>query len=672
MMGLERIYLHYVVRVLRVLLPLLVIGLAGVFVWNYNSRSQQPLEPEAPETRLEENVVNMTEGLVHYKSGKSCYEINAAYDLGYEGGINQLEDVEVVLGVCEGSQERRIRAARCGVENFDDLVIGCEGRVEVDLDPRTRIRTEALGYDSTTGAVTSRAEVEVHREGEFGIRAARLSFRLRERVLHLDGGVDLRQDDGTAIRAEEVTYDEIHGRVSAGGNVRLRTANMELEGARGEVWLEPQTRAPTRIEVRGEVRARSLTPSEPGSLRAGELDADVEDGAVRMVQAREDVVVDSGMRSVWGDSVTAALDPEGSLTTLEASGAARMRLETGESISSTWIRQTGRETIRTGEESVLEIGDVVVRGDEFSIDRGSMVRFTTPRLATISSMSSSMSGLFRGNSTEALFDPDAGILVKLEQTGDARLDLGDRSGSADRIEIDETWVRLSGHARAEGADFSLEGDVLRMMREDDALEADGDVFLMVRDESGPLFLEADHLEGSRTDTLHFEGGALLRRAGGQVSATRIDAEPDRGAFSAYENVVSTTDDMIVHSDVLHFDDAGGRVEYSGQVRARSPQMTLDSTFLTLTLVEGTIDRVDAVGEVRVVSPEGLQGLGSSATWLRSKDTLTLRGPGAEAVDAANGRCRGDEIVIDLVTEDVNIQSGEGGRSVCSQAPDTIR
>lgn len=665
-MGLERIYLHHVVRVLRVLLPVLVVALAGVFVWNYASRSQQTPDTEMPEARLEEHVVNATEGFSFFQAGHDCYDIDAALNLGFEGGINQLEGgVDVLL--C-GSPERRIRAARCGVENFDELVIGCEGSVEVELDPRTRILTEALGYESETGAITSRAEVEVLRDGEFAIHAARLSLRLRDRVLRLAGGVDVLRDDGTRIRADEVTYDEIRGQVSAVGAVRLKTSNMELEGSRGQVWLAGETRSPVHIEVRGDVRARSLVPSEPGSLTASELDADVEDGAVRIVRARQDVVVDSGTQSVWGDAVTAALDPEGGLTSLEAIGDAHMRLDTGESIRSTWIRRVASDAIRTGEESVLEAGDAVIRGSDFSIDRGPVVRFTTSKPATITSTS----GVFQGNSTEALFDPDAGTLIRLEQTGDARLDLGERSGSADRVEIDETWVVLSGDARAEGADFSLEGDVLKMKREEDVLEADGDVFLLVQDESGSVFLEADHLEGSRTDTLHFEGSALLRRAGGQVSADRIDAEPDRGAFSAYGNVVSTTDDMIVHSEVLHFDDTGDRVEYSGQVRARSPQMTLDSGFLELTLIDGTIDRVDATSEVRVVSPEGLEGFGSSATWLRSPDTLTLKGPGAEAVDATNGRCRGDEIVIDLRTEAVSIQSGDGGRAVCSPAPDTIR
>jgi lipopolysaccharide export system protein LptA len=661
-MGLERIYLYHVVRVLRVLLPVLVVVLAGVFWWNYTSRSER--SPDVPEPHLEENVVNATEGFSSFQAGDDCYVLHSEKNLGFEGGINQLEAVVVRL-VCEGSSERELRASRCGVRNYDELVIGCEGGVEVDLDPRTRIRTEALGYDSSTGTITSQAVAEVRREGEFVVHAARLSLRMRDRVLRLTGGVDLLRDDGTRIRSDDVTYDEAAGHVSAVGAVRLKAANMELEGARGQVWLEDETRAPRRIEMRGDVRALSLVPAQPGSLTASELDADVEGGAVRLVRARGDVVFDSGMQSVSGDAVTAALDPEVGLTSLEAIGGARMRLDTGESIRSTWIRQTGTEAIRTRDESVLEAGDAVIRGSEFSIDRGSVVRFTTSKPATITSTA----GVFEGNSTEALFDANTSTLIQLEQTGDARFEAGDRSGTAGRIEIDEAWIVLSGNARAEDEDFTLEGEVLRMKREEDALEADGDVFLMVRDESGPVFLEADHLEGSRGDTLHFEGSALLRRAGGQVSADRIDAEPDRGAFSAYGDVVSTTDDMIVHSAVLHFDDTGGRVEYSGQVRARSPQMTLDSEFLELTLVDETIDRVDATSEVRVLSPEGLQGFGASATWLRSEDELTLRGPGAEAIDATHGRCRGNEIVIDLVTQNVNIQSGTGGRAVCSPAPE---
>jgi lipopolysaccharide export system protein LptA len=666
MMGLERTYLHHFVRIFRVLLPVLVLMLVAVLVWNYSSRAQRSADSDISDSRkLEENLVNATEGLRYYQGGGDCFRIESANYLGFEGGTNELEDVEVVLGTCEGSEERRLRASRCWVGQSEELTIRCEGSVEVDLDPRTRIRTEALEYDSTTRALSSLASVEVVRDGEFAIRAARMNVRPDDRLLHFDGDVRLVREDGAVIEAGEVTYDENRRFVSAARRVRLETVTMELTSIRGEVWLEGESREPLRIEMRDNVQARSLVPGEPGVLSASELDADVEDGVVRTVRARRDVVVDANARSVRGDTVAAELDSEGRMMSLEARGGAQMRLDTGESIRSDWIRQSGDDLILTGQDSVLEAGGTVIRGSDFRIERGAVVRFTTSVPASITSAS----GVFQGQSTEAEFDTQAESLIRLEQIGDVRIDLGDQTGRAETVVVDPTWVALSGGARVDGADFALEGEALRVGREDDALEGDGEVFLIVQNTSGPVFVEADRLRGSRADTLGFEGSAVLRRAGGQVRAQRIDVQPDQGAFSAYGGVVSTMDDMMVRSESLYFDDAVGRVEYSGQVRASSPEMELESEYLHLSLVDAMIDRVDAAGDVRVASSDGLRGAGASATWLRSVDTLTLEGPGAEAVDAVRGSCRGDQIVIQLPTHDVSVRNRYGGRPECTPAPD---
>jgi lipopolysaccharide transport protein LptA len=667
-MGLERIHLYHLVRVLRVVVPLLVVGLASAFAWQYLNRPVP--EPEAePETRLQDNMINLTEGVTYSQERDGCtiFTVAATRNLGFEGGVNQLEDVEVVLrGDCETSVEQRIRGARCGVvrSEGDAIEIRCEGSVEVDLDPRTTARTERLVYDHRSETVsTSDAPVEIVRPGEFEVRADRMTVRFREGLFRLEGSVRIVRADGSVIEAEEVGFDEARNRLTASGGFQAVSPRMELTGQGAEAWLEPETLRPSRLQVRGEVRLRSLDPREPGSMSARELDVDFEEGPGTAVRGRGRVDIESGAgdteRTLSAEEVSAVLGDGGAIESLDAVGEARMTLGSGGVLTSARIRQT-----REGSESLLESSGASIRGSGFSVDpRASIIDFATDSRASIASAS----GVFEGDTTRASFDPEAGTVIRLEQAGSVSFTFDERSGSAERLRVDAEWVRLEGNARVEGADFVLEGEAIGLGRTDDALEADGGVLLVAAGamgDEGPIIVEGDRLRGGGDEALRFSGAVVLRQGGSQVRAGRLDVDPDGRRFVAGEGVISTTADITVRSDAMRFDAESGRVEYSGRAQARTDELTVDASMLEVTRVDGEIDQLDATGDVRVFSAGGMEGTGESAVYRRSGGTVTLFGPGAVAVDPASGRCTGDEIVVDIETRFVTVRSEGPGRAVC--------
>ena len=666
-MGLERIHLYHLVRVLRVLVPLFVAGLASVFAWNYLSRPAD--DSDETETRLGETLSALSEGVTYVqgREGRKEFTVSASRRLGYEGGVNQLEQVTVDLHGGGGTTpDRQIRGARCGIrqEAGDMVHIECEGSVEIDLDPRTTVRTERLSYDYRSEAVSSAVPVEIVRPGEFEVRADGIVVQFRERVLHLDGNVRVLRADGSRMEAGQVWYHEGEQRVTAAEGLGLLSAAMTVSGGRGEVLLIPETLAVSHIEIREDVRVRSLDPGDPGSMTGDALDADLRNGQMARVEARGGVVAESGegssRQTLSGDEITVAFDPDGAVESFQSTGNAGMTLASGETISSRRIHRTAGGTIETAEDSLLRAGDTTVRGARFRIETAGAIGFATDERASIAFPS----GVLEGDRTSGSFDPDSGKLAGLRQTGSVRFELDSREGTADQVDIDETWIEFRGTARIREPAFTLDADTIRLNRVDDTFEADGSVLLVSRSGAEPVFVTSERLRGAPGDRLRFSGSAVLRQSGGQIRAALLDVDPNGSAFTAEGDVDSTRGDVRVWSDSLRFDEPGGLIEYSGRVRAESDELRMTSRTLAVTLVDGAVERMDAAGDVQVEGAEGLRGSGEGAIYRRADGTVTLSGPEAEATDPRSGTCRGDEIIVDIRTNDVSVGSRTGGQSVC--------
>lgn len=666
-MGLERIHSYLVVRLLRVVVPLLILGAAGLFAWNY-MESPGGSSDDEPATVLDENMAALTEGVTYTQGegGRTSFTVSAGRNRGYAGGINQLEEaVEIVVRGDGENPDRRIRGRECGV-NQEEGRVECEGGIEIDLDAQTVARTERVAYDDASGTASTLAPVEIVRPGQFDVRADRMHVQFHERLVHLEGNVHAQRADGSRLDAQEVWYSEETHRVTASGGIRLLSLSFDLSADRAEGILSPAATL-SAVSIRGRVNVRSLDVENPGSMTSRELDVDLSQGQLQHMHASGNVVVETpeadGTETLSADTIDSVFDPGGALQSIESEGNARVVFSSGGTIRADSIRQPKQGTIETGADSKLDLNSVTVEGSNFLIeqDEGAF-RTEYPALISMSA------GTLRGDRTLAFLDSESGEFSRLEQEGSVQFQLDGREGTAQTARVDDLWIAFDGNVNITDPEYTLEASSVRFHRTNGSLEADGHVFLLTRVEDERLLVTSETLRGGRDNAMRFEGNATLRRGGTEVAAEQIDVDTHGRAFTAERGVTSTMDGMTVRADSLVFDDAIGRVEYSGSVEGRTGEMTMASRKLVVTMVGQEIERIDATGSVDVRSLEGMQGRGEQAVYLRSANTVTLTGRGAQARDPASGICSGDEIVVDVRTHDVSVH-GHDGPAACSPYTD---
>jgi hypothetical protein len=111
-MRLEKLFIHRLIRLMRFGIPLLLIVLVAIPVWNFVSRrSSRP--PAAPAQQFPRDLSVLTEGVTFSRTegGRTQFTVHAKSNLGFKDNKNLLEDVDVtVFGATEGEPTRRIRS----------------------------------------------------------------------------------------------------------------------------------------------------------------------------------------------------------------------------------------------------------------------------------------------------------------------------------------------------------------------------------------------------------------------------------------------------------------------------------------------------------------------------------------------------------------------------------
>src|SRR5437016_2251900 len=152
-MRLERIFIHRFVRLLRVLLPLVVLALAAVPAWNYLARRAQKFDSIRRGTQLPRDVSVHTEGFSFSRTagGRTLFTVHAKSNLGFKDNKGVLEDVDVtVYGSMENEPPKTVRSKRATYDQAtNDFQFN--GNVEVQLDANTRVRSDELIYSQRDG-----------------------------------------------------------------------------------------------------------------------------------------------------------------------------------------------------------------------------------------------------------------------------------------------------------------------------------------------------------------------------------------------------------------------------------------------------------------------------------------------------------------------------------------
>ena len=670
-MRLERIHAYHLVRVLRVIVPIVVLALIGVLVWNYQNRPIQETAVLPPPPRLVENVSELAEEITFSRTegGRTAFTVEARTNLGFADGRNLLEDVTVVLFSEDGfTAERRIHGDQCGYDQ-ETVDIQCAGDVEMQLDPLTSGRTAAMTYNHENRTITTLSATEITRPGQFEARADRMTLLVEENVLEVRGAVRIVMADGATLETEVARYDQNANLIQVSDGLRMTNLKGTVTGAEAEIALTPDTLDPNQIRIRQDVAMELSDPSGLLTVMANELAVGMSLGEV--VEARADgratleYSEGASARFLSGDRLDASFDRMGSLSSIEATGNGRMRLEGGERLESDWIRNELSGSVQTAEDSVLEMGDYRLDGSYFVVEQADIISFRTERPASIEMPNGSL----HGDRTEAGFDPDTGSLVQLVQTGNVQFVQGTRTGSAERIEIRDGGRRvlLAGESRISDAGFQVDASQIVLNDKNESFEAAGAVRTLWTDGDEPVLVLSGRAEGNQTQVT-FSETAELWSGTTHVSASTIEIDPTRGNFQATDEVVSIVDDLRFWSDRMEFDEQGGTLHHSGSVRAISNNVELNAADLHVTLADGEPDEVVATGNVIVLGPE-FDGRGDEAVYVRSSDTITLTGQDAEVSDAVNGTVRGCRLILDVETRDATVESEADCRVVSRRAVD---
>ena len=668
-MHLERIHAYHLVRVLRVTIPVVVLVLISVLVWNYQYRSIEESAPLPPPPKLVDNVSELAEEIKfsQTEAGRTAFTVEARTNLGFTDGRNLLEDVTVVLfGENDFIPDRRIHGDRCGY-NQKTKDIQCDGNVEMQLDVITSGRSAAMTYNHESRTITTLAATEIVRPGQFQGRADRMNLHVADNVLDVSGSVRIVMADGAVLETETARYDQSANMIRVADGLRMTNPEGAITGTGAEIELNPETLEPRQIRVWADVVAELSGPSSRLTLTANELAVRLSKGRPIGARANGRAVLESlegeSTRLLSGDSLDAVFDELGRVQSVEAQGNGEMRLEGGERLESRWIRNELSGAISTAENSVLRVGEYRLEGSYFEVQQGDVISFQTERPASITMLG----GSSRGERTQAGFHVETRTLGSLVQTGRVEFNQGGRAGTADRVEFQEGGNRvvLEGHARISDVSFEIDAERIVLNRETGSFSAAGAVRTLWADGAEPVLVLSGRAEGDETRMTFLET-AELWTGNTHVRAATIQVDLTRRSFIAQSEVVSIIEDLRFWSDRMEFDEQDGTLHHSGSVRALSDDVELNAVDLRVRLIDGQPDEVVATGDVSIKGPE-FDGRGDAAVYVRSTATITLTGEDAEVSDSVNGAVSGCRLVLDVETRDATVESGDDCRVISRPA-----
>ncbi len=668
-MRLERSYTYQVVRALRLVLPFVVLALIAIPAWRFwNPAVEESSAPRKPPPHLVEDVAELMEGVrfSQEEGGRTAFSIEARTERGFADGKHLLDDVTVVIYDEDPRvPPSEITSDRAGFdEETEDIVF--EGNVEVRFDPETMGRTEALAYNSREKTIRSTAPAEIIRSGQFRGSAERMSFAIAGGVFRLEGAVRVVMADGTTLEAARAAYDRGRNRITAEGGLRVSLENGSVEGREGRADLDPETQAMRRIVVDGAVFGQATDPANAAMMAAENLTLDIAGGRVQRADATGDVELVSTREgvaeSLFGHRLEATFGSGGELQTLNAAGSSLMLFGEGRLESTTIRNDLAAGTVTTSDESRLEVAAMTVTGSHFVIDRGDVIRFRTDQPSVIDAPA----GVTRGAETDATFEADSGELVQLVQRGSVSFELGNRSGTADRVEIGNGGqILLTGNTSVEDDALRVEASRIALDQDDDSFQAAGSVKTVYIDVPDPVLIVAARAEGDG-ERIVFSRGAQLWRGNMHVQAGTIEVYPDTRRFAAITDVRSTMEDTRVWAERLDYDEQNGVITYDGGVRVRADDMELTAGSLRVTLAGGDPDRIVATDDVRVRGDE-FEGSGDEAVYVRAQSTVTLTGQDAVVIDpVSRDSLRGRRLVIDIDAGNVLAGGEDGGRVVSTR------
>jgi lipopolysaccharide export system protein LptA len=470
---------YRLVRILRAVLPVVVLVLIGIPARNYwKSRdrtiSANPgIAPSSPD--LSVHTLDLTFSRF---DGRPVLRVTAKEQFYFKDNTYKLHDVHVVIsGDKPGDFDRVISGDQC-LYNQATGYVHFTGHVKAQLDATTSARTEELIYTPEDRVITSPVRTHIEQPGEMTGEVDQLKYHIASELLQVAGNVDMRMSNGESLHTAAAEFQKKENWASVTGGVLLEASNGWLRGATGRADLQPQTYRPINVSIDGDVTSESHSLNSPDTLKthSGSMTSVLTPaGAIQHILAKGDVRADQltkgTIKTITGAEVEAWLNDHGHVDTMVARQPvppyAKM-IESERSLVSEVIQiksdgsSIDRSTVTTTDHSILDAGGSTIVGRAFTIDQSDKLVFKTDLPATITSKTKE--GLLRttsGNKTQLDINRETNALQRLTQTGNFTFKEGEaRSGSADNGVITDGGnnVELTGHfSFKDGARYGTAG-----------------------------------------------------------------------------------------------------------------------------------------------------------------------------------------------------------------------
>jgi lipopolysaccharide export system protein LptA len=452
---------YRLVRILRAVLPVIVLVLIGIPARNYwKSRdltmSAEPSTiPSSPD--LSVHTLDLTFSRF---DGRPVLRVTAKEQFYFKDNTYKLRDVNLVIsGDKPGDFDRVISGDQC-LYNQATGYVHFTGNVKAQLDATTSARTEELIYTPEDRVIASPVRTHIEQPGEMMGDVDQLKYWIGTELLLLTGNVAMQMSNGESLHTDVAEFQKKENWTSVKGGVFLEASNGWLRGNSGRADLQPGTYRPLNVKIDGDVTSESRNVRSADILKTHSnalTSVLTPEGVIQHVLARGDVRADqltaAATKTITGAEVEAWLNDHGQLDRMEARQVvapyAKM-VESGRSLVSELIQinsdgsSMDRSRVTTSENSTLDASGSVITGRAFNIVQSENIAFDTKSPATITSKTKNgVERVTSGNTTQVDINSKTNALERLTQTGNFTFKEGKtRSGNADKGVITEGGNRI--------------------------------------------------------------------------------------------------------------------------------------------------------------------------------------------------------------------------------------
>ncbi|HLQ77068.1 MAG TPA: LPS export ABC transporter periplasmic protein LptC, partial [Terriglobia bacterium] len=330
-MRLQRLATYRLIRMLRAVLPVIVVILVGIPARNYwisriNANSPEPkVVPPAADVSVQTNELSFT----RKENGRIVFHLTSKEHLLFKDNRSTFREVTVVISGEKPGDFDRIISGNQGVYDKDTGDIHFTGNVNAQLDATTAAHTERLIYNNHDRVITSPVRTHVEQPGEMNGDADRLEYLIAPELLRLAGDVGMQMSNGEALHADVGEFHKKENWTAVSGDVYLEASNGWLRGATGHAELTPGTYRPTIVTIDGDVRSESRNAETSDILKTRSSNlvsvlspgSSVQRAAIQRLFAKGDVQAEQTskgeLQTITGAEVDALLDDHGHVDTME-------------------------------------------------------------------------------------------------------------------------------------------------------------------------------------------------------------------------------------------------------------------------------------------------------------------------------------------------------------------